>query len=170
MHGHQLRLLAEEEHVHEWTDITVGALYGAIKRLVAEGLLEDVRTEREGNYPERQVLGISAAGREALTHLRHEALRTIVIKPDPFDLAMTRLDSETLERLPDVIDERLQTMRTLLADAERHHRSITGFLTEAEKMVLTHKLARLDGEIAWLTRLSLELPAIIADESARKDH
>lgn len=29
MHGHQLRLLAEEEHIDLWTDITVGGLYGA---------------------------------------------------------------------------------------------------------------------------------------------
>jgi hypothetical protein len=42
MHGHQLRLLAEEEHVALWTDITVGSLYGAIKRLAAEELNEEV--------------------------------------------------------------------------------------------------------------------------------
>ena len=41
MHGHQLRLLAEEEHVALWTDITVGSLYGAIKRLAAEELIEE---------------------------------------------------------------------------------------------------------------------------------
>jgi DNA-binding PadR family transcriptional regulator len=46
MHGHQLRLLAEEEHVALWTDITVGSLYGAIKRLAAEELIEEVRVER----------------------------------------------------------------------------------------------------------------------------
>lgn len=48
MHGHQLRLLAEREHVTLWTDITVGALYGAIKRLAAEDLIAEERTEKEG--------------------------------------------------------------------------------------------------------------------------
>ncbi len=33
MHGHQLVLLANKEHISEWADITVGSLYGAIKRL-----------------------------------------------------------------------------------------------------------------------------------------
>ena len=28
MHGHALRLLAEQEHIDEWTDFTVGAVYG----------------------------------------------------------------------------------------------------------------------------------------------
>ena len=55
MHGHQLRQLAEKEHIDMWTDITVGGLYGAIKRLAAEGLIEEARVEREGAYPERQV-------------------------------------------------------------------------------------------------------------------
>ena len=65
MHGHQLRLLAEKEHVHYWTDISVGSLYGVIKRLAAEGLITELRVEREGNYPERQVYDVSPAGRVA---------------------------------------------------------------------------------------------------------
>ena len=44
MHGHQLRQLAEMEHIDMWTDITVGALYGAIKRLAAEDLIEEEET------------------------------------------------------------------------------------------------------------------------------
>ena len=75
MHGHQLRQLAEKEHIDMWTDITVGGLYGAIKRLAAEGLIEEARVEREGAYPERQVWRITEAGHEALHALRHEGLR-----------------------------------------------------------------------------------------------
>ncbi|MDY7557672.1 PadR family transcriptional regulator [Cryobacterium sp. 10C3] len=100
MHGHQLRLLAEEEHVHMWTDISVGAVYGAIKRLATEGLISVARVEREGHYPERQVYEISDAGRRDLAALRLDGLRTIVLKPDPFDLAMTRLDPDRLDELP----------------------------------------------------------------------
>ncbi len=59
MHGHQLRLLDEEEHIDSFTDISVGSLYGAIKRLSAEGLIEELRTEREGGYPPRQVWDIT---------------------------------------------------------------------------------------------------------------
>src|SRR5262245_61880972 len=96
MHGHQLRQLAEKEHVHLWTDISVGALYGALKRLAAEGLIDEARTEREGAYPERQVWRITDAGRLSLALLRDAALREVVVRPDPFDLAMSRLDRERL--------------------------------------------------------------------------
>ena len=70
MHGHQLRLLAEKEHVHMWTDFHVGGIYGALKRLLAEDLVEPVRTEREGARPERQIVRITEAGRRALDALR----------------------------------------------------------------------------------------------------
>lgn len=169
MHGHQLRLLAEEEHVHLWTDITVGALYGAIKRLVTEGLVEDVRTEREGNYPERQVLAVTASGLEALTGMRRDALRTLVIKPDPFDLAMTRLDRDALDTLPAVVENRLIALRAALAEGEFQNSEIDQYLTSAERMIVTHRLDRIRAEIGWHTGLVQALPEIIADETARKE-
>jgi DNA-binding PadR family transcriptional regulator len=53
MHGHALRLLADEEHIDEWADVTPGAMQGAFKRLSAEELIQPLRLEREDNYPER---------------------------------------------------------------------------------------------------------------------
>ena len=79
MHGHQLRLLAEQQHIGLWTDFTVGGVYGAVKRLAADDLITDVRVEREGNYPERQVYarldpvtldGLAGIVRERLDVLR----------------------------------------------------------------------------------------------------
>ena len=96
MHGHKVRLQAEQEHVHLWTDISVGSLYQTIKRLVSEGLLAEVRTEKEGNLPERQVYCITEEGRRNLKELQKDGLRRIWMKPDPFDLALTRLDQDEL--------------------------------------------------------------------------
>lgn len=170
MHGHQLRLLAEQEHVHLWTDISVGAVYGAMKRLAAEGLIDVVRVEREGNYPERQVYEVSPTGRQALSALRLEGLRTIVIKPDPFDLAMTRLDPDRLGELPRMIDARVLALRAMLADAEAVTASALPYLTASERFVMRHKADRIRAEIAWHDHLVTVLPDIIADEHARKDH
>ena len=169
MHGHQLRLLAEEEHVHLWTDVTVGAIYGAIKRLTAEGLISPERVEREGNYPERQVYAITEAGREALAGLRLGGLEEIVMKPDPFDLAMTRLDPELLPELPSVITARIERLHLMLEESEGHLRRALPYLTVSERFVMKHKADRLRAEIAWHNQLVTELPDIIADESARKE-
>ncbi|MCU1543541.1 MAG: hypothetical protein JWM50_1406 [Microbacteriaceae bacterium] len=167
MHGHQLRLLAEEEHVHKWTDVTVGALYGAIKRLAADGLIAETRVEREGSYPERQVFDITAAGRTALAELRLAGLTDIVVRPDPFDLAMTRLDPDRLHELAGVVERRIATLEELLAASEADLVRIHSFLTVGERVVMTHKSYRLRADIAWHRDLLTELPLIIADESAR---
>jgi DNA-binding PadR family transcriptional regulator len=169
MHGHGLRLLAEEEHVHMWTDITVGAVYGAIKRLASEGLIHEVRLEREGSYPERQVYGITEDGRAALRDLRDEGLRTVVVKPDPFDLAMTRLDPGRLGELEATITQRIAGLERMLADSEAGTARALPYLTLSESIVMRHRAARLRAELDWHNHLLLEIPAIVADESARKE-
>ena len=167
MHGHQLRLLAEKEHIHYWTDISVGSLYGVIKRLVSEGLIAELRVEREGNYPERQVYEISPTGRTALAVLRQDGLDTVVFRPDPFDLAMSRLDPDRLDTVADSLESRLATLRAMLAESEEQRASADPYLTLNERMVLSHKTARLTAEIDWHSALLSHLPAILADESAR---
>jgi DNA-binding PadR family transcriptional regulator len=167
MHGHQLRLLAEEEHVHFWTEVSVGSLYGAIKRLAAEGLIEELRVEREGNYPERQVYGISESGTAALAVLRRRGLSTVVVKPDPFDLAMARLDPEGLDEIASTLETRVAALRAMLAESEAQRARADQYLTVTERFVLSHKSARLTADIEWHEALISELPHIIADESAR---
>jgi DNA-binding PadR family transcriptional regulator len=169
MHGHQLRLLAEKEHVQEWTDITVGALYGAMKRLAAEDLIEELRAEREGAYPERQVFAITDSGRISLGVIRQDALREIVIKPDPFDLAMSRLDPTKLDTLDGLLGARLGRLRAQLDNYIAHTASIEQYLSVGESIVMQHMTERLRAEIRWHEQLHKHLPEIIADESARKD-
>ena len=164
MHGHQLRLLAEEEHVGLWTDITVGGLYGAIKRLATEDLIEEIRVERAGAYPERQVWAVTDAGLEAVGALRLRALREIVIKPDPFDLAITRLHPDHLGDLPAVIAARIGSLNAMLTEWEAHAATIDRYLTAAEKLVMKHRADRLRTEIAWHEELSEALPAIISGQ------
>lgn len=169
MHGHQLRQLAEKEHVHLWTDISVGALYGALKRLAAEGLIEEARLEREGAYPERQVWRITEAGRIALARLRVDGLRTVVVRTDPFDLAMARLDRDRLDELPDHVEARIAELRLRIAERESHAQRIVQYLTPTELFMLEHGLDRLRADLAWHERLRDRLPELIADELDRKD-
>ena len=121
MHGHALRLVAEQEHIDRWADVAGSAIYGALKRLTAEGLLREVRVEREGNYPERQVYDITDEGRAVLDDLRLEAIREVVIRPDPVDLGLARVGPELAARLPELLDERLSELHALLAAEERRN-------------------------------------------------
>jgi DNA-binding PadR family transcriptional regulator len=167
MHGHQLRQLAELEHMDQWTDITVGALYGAIKRLAAEELIEEVRTEREGSYPERQVWRITLAGRKSLSTIRRAGLSDIVIKPDPFDLALARFDVEMVDQLPETVQARLSALRAMLVQVDAHTASIAKYLTPLELFVISHRSERIRAEIAWHEDLVQELPQLLTDEIAK---
>jgi DNA-binding PadR family transcriptional regulator len=168
MHGHQLRLLAEKEHVHMWTDFHVGGLYGALKRLLAEGRVEPVRTERDGARPERQIVTITDAGRAALDRLRRETLTDFSLRPDPFDLALARVGKELLPELPDL----LRARRDEVAAAAEHHaerlQQVDQYLTLTEQHVIRHQTHRLRAELDWLDTVLADLPAIIRDESTRE--
>lgn len=167
VHGHQLRLLAEQEHVHLWTDISVGALYGAIKRLAADGLVAEVRTEREGAYPKRQVYGLTKAGRLALAGLQRDMAEQVVFKPDPFDLALSRPDPARLDHLAEAVAHRLETLQCLLGEVRRENQQARSYLTTGEAHALRHREHRLRAEISWHTELMADLPAVVADERAR---
>lgn len=168
MHGHALRLLAEEEHIDEWAEVSPGAIYGAIKRLAAEGLIDALRVEREGNYPERQVYALSATGRASLEEIRVEALESIVYRPDPFDLALARLGDENIGGLRQTLERRLAELRGRV-DAERlKHDRIRPFLTLTESHVIRHDVHRLAAEVDYHQELLEALPEIIADEMSRK--
>ena len=169
MHGHGLILLAEEEHIDEWTDFAPSAVYGAIKRLAVEGLITEVRVERQGNYPERQVYRISQSGEQSLLRLRTQGLSEIAIKPDPFNLALARLDPETLDELPQRLEDRLTELRRTLDANTAHLATVTRFLTVAEIWAMRHQLSRWQSEVSWHEELLASLPEIIADEKSRKE-
>ncbi len=168
MHGHALRQLAEKERLHLWTDIGVGALYGALKRMVADGLLTEVRLEREGHFPERQVYAITGSGLAALAEERTNGLAEVVFRPDPFDLALARLDPTRLDEVPRLLAERLATLEALLTDIEQHTVRARPYLTLLEAHTMSHREHRARAEIAWHRELLAALPAILADEAAQQ--
>lgn len=167
MHGHRLRLEAEHKRVHLWTDISVGAVYGAMKRLEAEGLLRESGREREGNRPTRQLYEITEAGRGVLADLRRTELSEVWFKPDPFDLALTRMDAATRETLPAVLGERLETARARLAESRRIREEAQARIGLAKEWALRHTEYRWEAEIAYLTDLRNVAENVIADERKR---
>ncbi len=164
LHGHRLRLEAERNHVHLWTDISVGAVYGAMKRLASEGLLRESGREQEGNRPTRQIYEITEEGRLALAALRREGISEVWFKPDPFDLALTRLEPEALDTLPSVLAQRLDKVRALLEEVRRINEGAREYVGEAKQWALRHNEYRLEAEVAYLTDLLAAAPNIVSDE------
>ena len=83
MHGHQIRRAAQLDRTELWADVKPGSLYGALRRMADEGVIEALRTERVGNLPERTVYAITDDGRRELFALRQAILRDTRLRPDP---------------------------------------------------------------------------------------
>ncbi len=87
-----------------------------------------------------------------------------MFKFDPFDLALTRLDPETLDTLPFVLAERLDTVRAMLAESKRINEEAREYIGVAKQWALHHFEYRLEAEVAYLTALLTAAPDIISDE------
>lgn len=171
-HGHQLRALAAEEYVELWTDIQVGGFYGTLKRLAVEGLVEPVRTETVGNYPERTVYAITAEGRDALIELQHDMLRKTLFRMDPFDLALSRARDTSEGELRVVLSARradYRHQRDSLKSQVHGAAGLASRMTAVELHVVDHLIERLDAEIRWHDTLLADLPAIAASLTSTMD-
>ena len=89
-----------------------------------------VRTEREGNFPERQIFAITAPGQENLAILRREGLHDVATKWDPFDLAPTRAGPVNREAIEESIAQSLVDLRRTLAGRVDLNRKARPYLTD----------------------------------------
>ena len=93
-----------------WSEVQPGSLYGALHRLAAEGLIEPLRTEQDGQLPARTVYGITAEGHRELRALRAEALQEIRLQPDPVDLALAMSGDVSEDTLRGYVEDRVRAL------------------------------------------------------------
>jgi DNA-binding PadR family transcriptional regulator len=159
MHGHQLRRRAEVTDVGRWGEVRVGALYGVLHRMEAEGLIASVRREQPGNFPARTVYAITPEGHLELSTLREYALVHPRLAADPVDVALVVSSgmpaAELRSRLADRkhhLDVELQAIR-----AERQRDGAAGHLPPATMAVFRHWELRLEAELRWHVELEGQL-------------
>jgi DNA-binding PadR family transcriptional regulator len=163
LHGHQIRHQAQSDRTELWTDIKVGSVYGALKRLTSEDLVREVRTEKVGNRPERTIYEITPEGRRALAAIHQTALRNLDHHHDPFDLALAQARTVPEEDLEHVVADRLAALQVSLVAMHHQAERADPYVNEAERMVMQHLVARTEAEIRWHTELAARLPKIAAD-------
>ena len=149
MYGHQLRRDARLDRTEMWSEVRPGSLYSALHRMAAEGLIEPLRTEQQGQLPARTVYGITAEGQRELRVLRAEALREVRLQPDPVDLALamsTDVDEETLRGY---LEDRMQVLSAQATVFERQHERCWPDQTVADDLVVEHARLRIQAELDW---------------------
>jgi DNA-binding PadR family transcriptional regulator len=167
MHGHQIRRAAQIDRTELWADIKPGALYGALHRMAAEGVIVPVRTEQEGNRPARTVYAITDEGREEFASYRDEVFRDARLRPDPFDLALQQAAGAlSASDLRTMVEGRLHAFASQHATFERLWNEAASFLTAAERLSFQHTMRRLALEIDWHRAILDQLPLLAAGSSA----
>lgn len=169
MHGHQIRRAAQTDRTELWADVKPGSIYGVLRRMATDGLVEAVRTERAGNFPARTVYAITAAGRRCFLDLRDQALSKVQLPPDPVDLALANTEDLTEPQLRTLLEARrtaiVQT-QAFWADlgqvAEPH-------LSAVERLGFRHTLVRLQAEREWHDELLEQLSAALERDRAAKE-
>jgi DNA-binding PadR family transcriptional regulator len=149
MYGHQIRRDARIDRTELWSEVKPGSLYSALHRLEAEGLIEPVRTEQQGNLPARTVYAITSEGRRELRALREEALREVTMRPDPVDLALAMsadLDEDALRGYFAGRRQALSGRAALFARVRAHAWPDQG---AADDLIIEHAIARIETELRW---------------------
>jgi len=156
-HGHELRREAQIGQAELWADVGIGAIYGTLRRMADEGLIEAVRSERQGNMPERTVYALTAEGRRELVVLRDRSLREVRLPADPFDLALSVSADLPPEHLRTVIDGRVAALQGQIADLEHRRMAAAQYLDQRDHLLFEHMLARLNAEVQWHRQIVSEL-------------
>ncbi len=163
MHGHQIRREAQVSRTESWSNVRPGSLYGALQRMEAEGEIEIIRTEQEGNRPERTIYQITAKGRSSMIAYRDEILRDARLRPDPIDLAIQFLrDDLTKDEARMELVIRRRSIQDQLRLQESASEIAQPYINDMERMVYAHSIRRLELELAWHDELIERLPHLLA--------
>jgi len=163
MYGHQLRRDARLDRTELWSEVRPGSLYGALHRLAAEGLIEPLRTEQDGQLPARTVYGITEEGRRELRALRAEALQEVRLQPDPVDLALAMSRDLDPAILRGYLEDRVRALSTRAAQFDHQRDRLWPGQTVADDLVVEHARLRIGAELEWHELVLDQLGKLTAD-------
>jgi DNA-binding PadR family transcriptional regulator len=167
MHGYQLRHDARIDRTGMWSQVQPGSLYGALHRLAAEGLIEPLRTEQDGQLPARTVYGITPAGREDLRALQVEAVQEIKLPPDPVDLALAMSVDQPDQDIRSWIEDRIRALTARASRLEHQRDRAWPDQTAADELIIEHALMRVRAELDWHQLVMDRLSAPTAGDSGQ---
>jgi DNA-binding PadR family transcriptional regulator len=168
MYGHQLRRDARLDRTELWSEVRPGSLYGALHRLAAEGLIEPLRTEQDGQLPARTVYGITAEGHRELRALRAEALQEVRLQPDPVDLALAMSRDLDPAILRGYLEDRVRALSARAAQFDHQRDRLWPGQTVADDLVVEHVRLRIRAELEW-HELVLDQLGKLTTDSERAD-
>lgn len=158
-HGYEMRNLAKEADLAQWTDIGYGSIYHALRRLQDEELIEEVGTEQTGAYPQKTVYRITEEGRRAFLDLLRQTCETVVEPKNPIDLALVFIGQLPPEERVALLKQRLATLEATQRIVRQKQSALKagGRQFSHVRAVLDHDVMLRQAEIEWMRALINEV-------------
>lgn len=151
MHGYAIKQTLHAWYMDFWADVKPGSIYAGLKRLVADGLVEQTGTSRDGNRPVRTTYRITPAGRDELRRLLRSFWTPPVRVARPVDMALNFVTELPAEEIEPLLRERLQALTNQIALFGPQLRPV--FDDDARQARVDdlheHELLLLEAERAW---------------------
>ena len=166
IHGYDLRRELMSWHADEWANISFGSIYFALKKMTADGLLEEVETERSGARPEKTLYRLTVPGEKEFQSLLREYFWQRKPLIDPFLVAMSQMPAMPKPELIAALRHRATTARATIEqlrfEAKAQLAAKSDFAGEelagrfvAEMLELS--VIRLAGEADWADSLAARI-------------
>jgi DNA-binding PadR family transcriptional regulator len=158
----------------EFATGTPRAVYHAVDRLAAAGLIEPAETVREGRRPERTVYRISEAGRDEFSHWLVDLL-TIPERPAPlFTAALSMLGYLPQREATRALGQRLAQLEGMIASLDAAIPTLRGRLALPRLFLIEREYERALWQVErdWVGSLisDLESGALTVDQEWLRSH
>lgn len=158
MHPYEMFQTMVARHQDQLMKVRPGSLYHTVDRLVDDGLVEPINTEREGNRPERTVYGITDAGKAALEVGTTALLSTPINEFPVFAFALSEAHNLGADSIRALLTSRLAELHQAIAEADQDLAAVKAkglprrFYIESE-----YVMTQFGAQAAWISQLLTDL-------------
>ena len=158
MHPYELASKMRERHHDEFIRLNFGSLYHTVEVLERNGWIDSVEREKEGRRPERTIYRLTASGRKLLLQVVSDTVAQPRREYPYFAAGLMFMHHLSA---PDAAARLRQRSSALTGVVEKLTR-IMGELREAgvtrlALIELEHKIAMLEAERAWVSKLEKQI-------------
>jgi DNA-binding PadR family transcriptional regulator len=158
MHPYEMYQLLLERAEDRLLKVRPGTLYHAVDRLERDGLARALRTERDGNRPERTTFDITESGRRTLLRRTAEMLATPADEYPEFPLAISEAHNLTRAQVIAALRSRMQALADEQEAVASRLRALGGeTIPRLYWLDVDYDSAMRAAEIRWLEAVVAEL-------------
>ncbi|MBI9043441.1 MAG: PadR family transcriptional regulator [Anaerolineaceae bacterium] len=154
LYGYEIKQIVEAE-MGTWTSIAFGSIYFALKKLRAEGFVEKIGTEKDGDRPSRHIYQITEAGKREFQRLLVLIWQEVESPHFDLDVGWYFLESLSKEEIRNYLEMRVESLRQMM-DEQKASQDLTMTQIKMPRYlneVFEHSLVHIRAELAWTMSL-----------------